>query len=247
MLRKEFNYGDKNNGKKWVSYFDILGFRRECQTNNPSDIFSNYIKKCLEELTKRIEKQMPGGSKIESTFFSDSFIIYTSYPLDEPDDRVSFGAIEQASRLFVEILIQEQIPFRGAMSCDEFYADKTQGVFFGKALVEAYELAESCDWLGFVLCPSAICRMKDEGCPIDEYDGYRDLYKQYDIPMRKKVNASPKSGMACLLSVSLPTNRQNKLLHSLEEMKARAKKPEHKAKYDNTLNFLATFNVIPSS
>src|ERR1700690_160109 len=177
--------------KRWGSFFDILGFKRMCQTSHPRKIFAD-VAGCLEALQERNKKQWAGWSKFEFIHFSDSFIIY-SPPVDPPESNTpTFGGIEQVSRLFVISLIQKQIPVRGAMSCGEFYVDKKQGIFFGKGLIEAYEVAESCNWLGFVLCPSAMKRMEKElssengeVCPIEKSGRFAGLYKRYAIPRRK--------------------------------------------------------------
>jgi hypothetical protein len=147
------------------------------------------------------------------------------------------------SRLFVESLIQKQIPVRGALSYGEFYVDKKQGVFFGKALVEAYEVAESCNWLGFVLCPSATSRMEKElVCPIEKYNGYADLYKPWGIPKReaKKRDIGIEPGIACHLGISKKETK--KLLQSLKTMKKLAGTTEQKMKYENTKKFLQKFS-----
>jgi len=214
-----------------------------CQTRDPRDIFAD-ISGCLEALKERHKKQWADWSKFEFVHFSDSFIIF-SPPMDPPESNTpKFGGIEQASRLFFESLIQNKIPVRGAMSFGEFFSDKEHGIFFGKAFIEAYEAAESCDWLGFVLCPSATSRMTKElspedgeGCPIEKSDCFAGLYKQYPIPKRKakKCDAGVELGTACLFAA------REKLLPSLETMNEMAKKPEQKLKYENTIKFLKSF------
>jgi len=240
LIKMPLEYDRTKKVKRWVSFFDILGFKRMCQTNDPRKIFAD-IAGCLEALEERHKKQWADWSKFEFVHFSDSFIIY-SPPIDPPiSNSPTFGGIELISRLFFESLIQKQIPVRGALSCGEFYVDKKQGVFFGKALNEAYEIAESCNWLGFVLCPSATSRMKKElgsedgkVCPIEKFDRFAGLYKQYPIPKlkAKKCDAGVELGTACFFA------DKRKLLQSLGKMKAMAEKPEQKKKYENTIGFL---------
>jgi hypothetical protein len=240
MKKIEVKYNRTKNGNRWVSFFDILGFKRMCQTRDPRDIFAD-IAGCLEALKERHKKQWADWSKFEFVHFSDSFIIF-SPPMDPPESNTTtFTGIEQVSRLFAEILIQKQIPVRGAMSCDEFYTDEIENIFFGKALGEAYEVAESCNWLGFVLCPSATRRMEvelgpEDGkvCPIEKSKRFAGLYKHYPIPKRKarKCDAGVEHGTACLFAA------REKLLPSLRKMEEMAEKPEQKMKYKNTIKFL---------
>jgi hypothetical protein len=184
---------------------------------------------------------------LEFIHFSDTFLIYA------PDaSKSSLVEMERASRLFFEFVLLRQIPLRGAMACDEFYADKSNGVFLGKALVEAHGFGEGFDWIGYVLCPSAIENMSLVGLPASQ-GGYANYYKAWDAPMK---NGS-KSTKALLCGTNLG-NGQDVFVRALEDMKTRTQEemarkncpPDETAKvtvkYDNSIRFLNHFN-LPNS
>jgi hypothetical protein len=86
---------------------------------------------------------------------SDSIIVY-SKPLSRSDlafqERLS--AMLRIGRTLLDKLLEYSLPCRGALSFGEFHADPSDGIYVGSALVEAYEYAESQDWIGAVVAPS---------------------------------------------------------------------------------------------
>ncbi|MGB7747224.1 MAG: hypothetical protein WBN75_08050 [Verrucomicrobiia bacterium] len=104
----------------------------------------------------------------------------------EDDLESSFDSIEFFSRNFFEMALLRNIPLRGAMACDEFYADETNGILIGKAVVDAFHFGEKCNWVGFVLCPSAVCQIENINIPATRgtYSGH---YKLWDVPTKQKV------------------------------------------------------------
>ena len=137
--------------KRWISYFDLLGFSNLVQTKGELNVF-NTITTALEEFGR---KRNPNDHFVERVWFSDSFIFYS--PGDNAKD---FSAVQQASRHFFLSLIQKEIPVRGALACGEVYADKDNNIIFGKGLLEAYKYAENQDWIGFILTTSAEKQME---------------------------------------------------------------------------------------
>jgi len=218
-------------GKKWVSYFDILGFSRFVCERDPLSVFCTYSM-CLEEFRRHEESHKKWGG-LQFIHFSDSFLIFA------PDDSAgSFAAIESPSRWFFNFLLQREIPVSGAMACDEFYADRANGIFFGKALVEASKLSESLNWIGFVLCPSAIGKLSDVGLPADG----RLHYRKWNAPVKGKSGVcSLEPTFAYLINHTM--NDKNIFVPLLERMAARIEDPKIKMKYENTLSFLKHFGV----
>jgi len=158
--------------KRWISYFDLLGFSNLVQTNGELSVF-NTITTAIEEFGR---KRNPNGHFVERVWFSDSFILY-SQGASERD----FSPLEQISRHFFLSLIQKEIPVRGALACGEAYADKDNNILFGKALLEAYKYAENQDWIGLILTPAAVQRMEEIGLPASE----RPYYAKWPIPYKK--------------------------------------------------------------
>jgi hypothetical protein len=216
-------------GRKWICYFDLLGFSVLLKESLPNAFYQWDV--CLRDLQRILENK----SEIEYAYFSDTFLIYASDASGK-----SFRRIESASRWFFQIALQRNIPFRGAMACDEFYADKSNGIFLGKALVEAARSEQKYNWIGFVLCNSAIQRMSELGLPADQRLNYRKW-----SPPTKNENAYDKSEevIALLYGASYSTNGQNTLIRELERMAERETDPKVREKYENSLKFLNHFGV----
>jgi hypothetical protein len=208
-------------GKRWVTYLDLLGFTELIRAKDWIYIFSYYtqaIEYCASEYGF--------DSTIEKAWFSDTFLFYS------PDDTaLSFAAIEERTRWFVYFLVSNGIPVRGAISCGELYADKDNNLFFGKALVEAYDYGENQNWIGFVLTPSCIEQMAAVDLPADQ----RLDYAYWDVPYKRPNKTLPKTLPACVLGGSFGNNR---CLDKLHKMKERLKGSKHAAKYDNTITFI---------
>ncbi|MGD0061043.1 MAG: hypothetical protein ABSD58_16640 [Verrucomicrobiia bacterium] len=214
------------NRKRWVSYFDLLGFSDRVKKHNLASVFGEY-EKALRELHWRCE----GRPTMGLAWFSDTFLIYA------PDDsKEAFGEIDRQSRLFMEFLLRAEIPLQGAMSCDEFYVDQPNQVFLGKGLVEAYEYGSCQDWIGLVLCPSVIAQLTVVSLNLDE----RSDYALWPVPMKPKRNESPE---ACLYAYKLgaleKSAQGNALVPILERMRSCVSDDSIRRKYDHTLRFLS--------
>ncbi|RJR46390.1 MAG: hypothetical protein C4576_10920 [Desulfobacteraceae bacterium] len=107
----------------------------------------------------------------------------------------SFAELDHISRWFLYFLIESHIPARGAISFGEFYADKKNSLYFGKALIEAYEYGESQDWIGFVLCPSAETKLNKMGF----FTGRMLTYAHTNIPYNKRRDELKGNLPACIL------------------------------------------------
>ena len=210
---------------RWLTYIDILGFTELIKNNHWINVYTSYAM-AIEEFTRedRIEPD------IEKIWFSDTFLIYA------PDDtKQAFLSIQQTTMLFMHRLILAGIPFRGAMSCKEFYADKENNLFFGKALNEAYDYGEKQDWIGFILAPSAVEQVKQVGLSIKSLG-----YEYWDIP-QKKTRDTKRHLPAYVLGGHGEVNGQNLWLEKLIDMHSRLVIDEYKIKYKNTINFTKTY------
>lgn len=213
------------NGKRWVAYLDLLGFRKLVCTEHWGKVFSDYAQ-AIEHFRRKSGVDEP---TIEKVWFSDSFILFS------PDDTaLSFCAIESAARWFVDSLVSRGIPIRGAISCAELYADKTNFLFFGKALLEAHDYGENQNWIGLVLTPSSVKQMTDIGLPADQ----RLDYREWTIPYsrRERHEALPKTLPACVIGGSILG--YNHCLDELRKMKIRFEGTDYITKYENTIRFI---------
>jgi len=207
-------------GKKWVSCFDLLGFSNFVRKRGTIETFT-LIRWCLGEADFFARL-----NKIDFVWFSDTFIFYT---LDDSAD--SFCAIADTSYSFFDEAFLANLPLRGAMAFGEFYPDKANGVFLGKALVDAYSYGERFNWLGFVHHQSALDQMKHVGKSISP-----TYEREWNVP--KKNQNDKESAVAYMIGSNgeWPTTGSNPYLKAIEEMGDAAQMDE--IKYRNTAEFL---------
>jgi hypothetical protein len=227
-------------GKKWVACFDLLGFSKLTNSSLVSAFYQ--VEQCLSEL------QFWSGRKrkLGCTWFSDTFLIYTAN-----DSAGSFVTIESVSRYFFQLVLLRNIPLRGAMACDEFYADETNRIFVGKALVDSVQFGERCNWVGFVLCPSAVCQMEKINLPVT-CGTCSERYKLWDVPTKQKVLRSVEpfeetiiessEKARALLCGAIQGNGED-FMRALKAMSERTDSPKDKVKYANSIQFLNHFGV----
>jgi len=223
-MRELIHYNPECNASRWLAYFDLLGIKSLIQNNRIMDVFCAYAM-AVEE-AKYLQKD---DHEIRCFWFSDSFVTYS-----ESDSASDFFLMDQFSRWFTHFLLTRKIPFRGAISCGEFYADDTNSLYFGKALVEAYEYGENQDWIACLLSPSAVTRLSEVGLPAHE----RLDYAYTEIPV-KEGKKPFKTELPCLiLGQWCLINNQNGCLESLKEMKKGLTDPKILRKYDNAISFI---------
>ena len=229
-LRNHISYNPDLAKKRWVAYFDLLGIKSLFKTKNHLSIFV-ILASAIEESKNQINRVKSIGSA-EYIWFSDTFIIYT-----DDDSKGSFQIIDSILRWFLYFLIikGDGIPVRGAISCDEFYIDRKNNLFFGGALIEAYEYGEAQDWIGFLLCPSAEERLKYLEVPPAKT--FRD-YAYTDIPLKKELSNLNNNLPALIIGKWMKVNNQNPIIEKLSQMKGRIADENIRSKYDRTIEFI---------
>jgi hypothetical protein len=225
-LINHIHYNSDLASKRWVGYFDLLGMKQLFKTKSHISIFVA-LSRAIEEFKKRTK----AWKNLGYSWFSDTLIVYA---ID--DSAQSFGAIDNLSRWFFYFLISvgDGIPVRGAISCDSFYADRDNDLFFGEALIEAYEYGEAQDWIGLLLCPSAEERLKYLGLPVER----RLNYAYADIPFNKRSNNLRQNLPACILGNWVSRNNQNPIIEKLAQMKKRIDDENIRYKYDRAIEFI---------
>ena len=230
-LRNHISYNPDLAKKRWVAYFDLLGIKSLFKTKNHLSIFV-ILASAIEESKNQINRVKSIGSA-EYIWFSDTFIIYT-----DDDSKESFQVIDSILRWFIYFLIikGDGIPVRGAISCDEFYIDRENNLFFGGALIEAYEYGEAQDWIGFLLCPSAEERL--EYLEVPPVKTFRD-YAYTNIPIKKGFCSNLNNNLpALIIGRWVKINNKNPIIEKLSKMKERIADENIRSKYDRTIEFI---------
>jgi len=226
-MSDEIHFDPNCHCARWLGYFDLLGTRQLINTGHYIGIFDIYARAVERAITETAKQE-----EIHHAWFSDTFIIYS-----ENDSASDFAAIDMVLRWFIYYLIMAKIPVRGAIACGDFYADSENNLYFGKALVEAYEYGEAQDRIGYLLCPSAVARLNAVGLPADE----RFNYAYSAIPFKKgKEPANAMTSLpSCILGNWMILNGENQCLKVLREMMQGGAKDEAIVrKYRNTISFI---------
>jgi hypothetical protein len=223
---------------RWVAYFDLLGISSLIKSNEYLDVFYAYAEAMREVKQDKIEEVHP-------VWFSDTFILYSNGDASAGFDESPFGfvALHSVARGFMHSLTLKQIPVRGAIAYGDFYADSTNELFFGNALLEAHRYGESQDWLGLILTPSAETQLKAVGLSPEEH--LRGSYVRWQIPFKEHASLGKMELFACLFAECVDSPLRQFCISKIQEMKKLAEsntdsneKPRIVAKYDRTLAFL---------
>ena len=241
------NQNNSGYQRVWLSCFDILGFRNRIMEKDAKgriirhayDIYSTY-NAALDAAKRNSEKEKdnPDPTKVYHRFFSDTFFFYT-----KDDSRNAFVNIESVSRLFFKEVIMRQIPLRGSMTIGDFFFKEEEGIFFGPALIEAYECGEGQNWLGFVLTEDAEKQMaKYDANGQTVLDIYKKhYYTEYDVPCKNNYTTKVLAFKMNCTTKALPEKVEDyPLLNNVVKMKTSIQRiePEYKKKYENTEKFI---------
>lgn len=223
------NYNPSNMSSRWLGYFDLLGTSKLIQSGKILDVFFAY-QEALEKL-KSWEKRHPD---VSNAWFSDTFIIFS-----EDDSDLSFQAIDLISRWLMFSLLRRNIPVRGAIACGPFYADNSNRIYLGQALLEAYEWGENQDWIGMLLCPSSVTRLAELNLPIKE----RLNYALCEVPFKKLHQGDALSFAAFILGQWIRSSSdQNILLEYIKKMSLSQKEEQVRLKYERTIQFIEKYD-----
>jgi hypothetical protein len=223
-MKFDIQYNPDYLSKRWLGYFDLLGVKVLQKSENQISIFV-----ALSSAINKFKERVTTWDNIGYAWFSDTFIFYAA-----DDSKESAAAVDCISRWFFYFLITGGMPVRGAISCGLFYSDKANELFFGEALIEAYEYGEAQDWIGFILCPSAEEKLKQLGLPAE----HRLNYSYEDIPYNKQTRNLKQNLPACIIGNWVSVNDQNPIIAKLKQMQERITDDNIKLKYDRTISFI---------
>lgn len=213
-----FRYRDR-----WFAYLDLLGFTDLVSSKSIEEVIPVYSE-ALSRMRSACGDRTKGTGLI-SSWFSDTFIIYTG-----SDSLEDFARLESAARIFFQLLITKHIPVRGCISHGKLYSQAKKNIFIGPALIEAHTYGEALDWIGFCLAPSVEQKLKSE-LPLEERLFYR---KVSDKAILRKAQVEYLYAYAFNNG---SVNGKNHFRSAL--MKMRENSPENvHLKYDHTLNFI---------
>lgn len=165
-----------NIGKRFFTYFDLLGYRNFLEKNSSETHekvihqFFDHIDSALN-LRKKYKKAQDGsylndltGNRIYFANYSDTVLLWTDG--DREEEFIELLEISYECNWRMNLY---HFPIRGALVYDElktlhFNSSETNyyvNTFFGKGLIHAHDIAESQEWAGMVLDNSVFQRIQN--------------------------------------------------------------------------------------
>ena len=143
--------------KRFVAFLDIMGFRDMVLRNPHEHVldtleqFRLTIKKIKQEARERLAGEYSGWDTFEDSiiwpvFFSDSVLLFSSDDSIGSVDHILWGVYLVISRA-----LMKGIPIKGAIAYGEQTADFNKSLYFGRPLIDAYELQKDIVIYGAVL------------------------------------------------------------------------------------------------
>lgn len=151
----------KTTDNRFVAFLDILGFKDMVMRKDHDHIYS--LLNNLSNVRNTIERLAGDGntnvSNIYSASFSDSIIFFS-----KNDSKESFTAICASTSWLIAKAIEDGILVKGGLAHGLVSVNKTNQIYFGQPIIDAYLIEEDVNFLGAVA-----------HCSIDNY-----LYENND-------------------------------------------------------------------
>ena len=177
---------------RFVAFLDIMGFRYRVfrDTHEEVKVMLESLRPIIESLEKEARKILGEKEKYGTTkfthaplfpvSFSDSIILFSS---DDSDFSAIYTIINAASIL--SDAIKNGIPMKGAIAYGEVTAALDKSLYFGKPLIDAYDLHKELQIYGLVLHHTVQKRFEE----LKREDIERALAYKYPVPMKSgKIN-----------------------------------------------------------
>lgn len=168
--------------KRYVAFFDIMGFKELVERNNHSYIVDKLeaLRKTISILEKLHENQgFLNDVKVTNSktiTFSDSIMIFTK------DDSIeSLNKIIIDSSIFLFKAIEIGIPIKGALSYGEVTLDFKNSLFFGRPIIDAYLLHDELNMYSAILDN----RIEDKISTFTLHNDVVDLFISVKVPLKK--------------------------------------------------------------
>ena len=244
--------------KKFIAYFDYLGFKQFIENNDLS-----YQKSTVNMIFRDIESALSGGktkdapqgrtfdiakSNINCINFSDTVVYWTN-----DDSKDSLRSILEVSYRFNWQAIIFCFPVRGSLVYGEIehrdYKSESDvgGLYninsvYGKGLVKAHEKAEKQHWAGTVIDESFINKLTKKGYSVDKY--LEPFAKKYKVPYKNGITL-PEQFVMRIVEGNLDNmsfnNQKKNIIDNFSKHNKSANSQDVQEKINNTINYLSSF------
>jgi len=142
----------KVNDRRFVCFLDIMGFKDYIARTKHEDVYKTMKNLSdLRQSSNTIVGYLFDDSTIFTTSFSDSIVIFS-----KDNSKDSLEAISYATSFILGRAAKDRIPMKGALAEGQLAVDKSEQIFFGQPLIDAYLLQENeVDYYG-VVCHNSV-------------------------------------------------------------------------------------------
>ncbi len=151
----------------FVGLFDVLGFKALIASTPLTEVVERYRDLVrLKRLATRIPVIGPRRSRIDrvrTTVFSDTILIWCG------DSATQLDSFLVACAALVASAIDAGWPLRGGIAYGDAFLRVEERIFVGRAIVDAYKMEQSQEWIGAAFHPTALAH-PTLGKTIKEHD-----------------------------------------------------------------------------
>ncbi|MGB3606954.1 hypothetical protein [Psychroserpens sp.] len=171
----------KPTDRRFVAFLDILGFKDLVMRKSHDEIYQilNQISKSKKLIEEGADLKEVGDAEVYVVSFSDSIVIFS-----KNDNIDNFNYFLLATRWLFTGAFNKQIPLKGALAYGEVSLNKTEQIYFGQPIIDAYLMEEDVNYMGVVAHNS-----------IDEY--ISKLENEKDLNRIDKILFEEKTPLKC--------------------------------------------------
>jgi hypothetical protein len=146
----------KTTDSRFVGFIDLLGFKDKVMRKSHSEIYDELskisnAKKDIEDVTRNIDdSDYFNDSDIYIVSFSDSIVMFS-----KNDDYKNFEYFLVMLRYLFSKAISHGIALKGGIAHGEISINKSEQIYFGQPIIDAYLIEEDVNYLG-VTCHNSI-------------------------------------------------------------------------------------------
>ena len=181
--------------ERFVVFMDIMGFKNMVYDNSHEDLMftmkklTDSIRQIDKDFEKRVQgTEIPSGpfenKVVKPVIFSDSILL-----LSNDASVLSLAKIIRAVQYLIGSATFHGIPIKGAMAFGIQTADLEDSLYFGKPLIDAWELQNELYMYGVVLHHTVEKYFNNHIVEINGIIG-KDNIRKYETPFKQQGNIS---------------------------------------------------------
>lgn len=226
----------KTTENRFVAFLDILGFKDLISKNSHSEIYEQLNK--ISKTKKFLESVEPTNyidAEIYIVSFSDSIVVFS-----KNDSIENFFYFLNAVRWLFARTIVAGIPLKGGIALGEVSLNKTEQIYFGQAIIDAYFMEEDVNHIGVVANYSIDKYLKTHEKELDQIKLNEYLFEE-KTPLKcgnlKHFNLNWYKKTSLIKEALTEKEKYNKIIELINNFKLTSSGSPRKY-VDNSLDFI---------